>query len=287
MEDKKDSDTIAMNIKIPVLATDDGVFEVFTVNAIDFAVKSPQEAMRIIFRDLAPLLRNELSIYAYPHGGKLYFIFDKIVTGFKDMLKSRIDALFRDCNSCIEYNHQNVQIVKLKPLEQVSHLVVLKQLVYEYLKGVVVKYTRFAGFDRGSRSEGLVALCGTLSKFEVKSEKVISMDVAINRYLRLYFEVTPLGRGRIWFDIQTRAYAEPVLGLPRYLSHHEMKEYNNRLYNVYREKAILDPMSKYSEMMKCVDKLKLKEQLLSMCFYVYNPSNGLFEQRCIIFRPLT
>lgn len=282
------------NIVLPVYTTNEEAFTKFYANTISFKIKKPKEAEDIIFYQPSPSMRDR-GIHSYPHYNRLYIILQH---QFRDrnelvsIIRKSIDEKLGGCTDCVEYDPDTLSIEELSPTTNESHFIIVRHLIYSLIYGLLktLVTSRFVGLESSERErEGLTIYCDTLysedTYIEIKGG-IVPATIDINRYLRLLFEVTPRGRGRIWFDIVTEAYLNtPIKELSKRLSHHEMKHRSRKLYNIYREKAQMKPSDRFREGAERAKQF-IERIIGSLCYYVYLPDKDMFESKCVSFAPL-
>lgn len=284
-----DKDT-NFSIVLPVLVTaTEDAFKSFHLNVMKFVVNNPREVMGAVFRELVPRLRNS-SIHACPHHNRLYFILRKELTGFIEIMRSTLDEVlgtYRE-KGYVVYDMATISCAELRPPEEESHFIVTRSLVYDLLKGYITsrRASKFVKLESRGR-EGLIVYYDTLFSEETEAEDGTPTTIDVNRYLRLVFEVTPRGRGRVWFDISTRARLSSIAGRDkdRYLSHHEMKRRSGRLYDTYRKHSQPQPRERYDAKMRVIEDI-IEGILSNLCYYVYIPDWRGFNEVCLKFVPL-
>jgi len=280
--------SIELEPTLTLFPTSVGELNQFTVNSVMLDVKEPQSLMPTIFRILIPGLRLR-GIYAYPHRSKLYFISSQGLDTAEKLVSSLCEALneFHEkvvkqvCGSgtCLQYTCKDIAVENLNPVENISNFVIVRSIVYNYLKSMFYRNAVFSHLDNRGR-EGLTVYLKRL--YECTDEDCVHTIV---QGVRFFLEVTPKSRGRLWVDMVTRTREECFTGLtqrPRFLSHHEMKERSEEMYRAYLSNARLPPHERYSKIDEYLRTLGIDDKI-EVRYTIFNPETRSMESRALVF----
>jgi hypothetical protein len=224
-------------------------------------------------------------VFSYHHENNLYFIFQAPYKSILEELNKQLDAFVRRYRDCFpkdftekayqrkeNVNFTNsIVITNLHPAESQKDFYIIRSIIYGYFRKIY-------GFKRGIIAKGSIIY---IHRYPKDENKYFFENKFIRQGIKILFEVTPKGRGRIWFDIVTHAFEIDELGNTRRLSHPEMKQESIRFYRKYLSLAQMKPDLRYKELLKMLETLGIQEKI-EFKFYIWNTSKQ-FEEYCTIF----
>jgi len=272
----------SLKIKLPLYQTGDAELRSLTLNYVYFPIKNPQKCHRPLFSDL--LYNLWLSgIISYHHENKLYLIFqipsknllDEFNRQLNDFIKNNTDCFPKDFTGNSWQEGENVDftdsimITDLYPVGSQKDFNIIRSIIYGYFRKIY-------GFKRKARGTVIY-----IYRFPKDENKYMYDDKFIWQGIEILFEVTPKGRGRIWFDIVTHAFKIDELGNMRRLSHSEMKQESMGFYRKYLSLAQMRPSLRYNKLLKMLEALGIQDKI-EFKFYIWDTSKQ-FKKYSIIF----
>ncbi len=273
-----------LKIKLPLYQTADAELRSLTLNYVYFPIKNPQKCHRSLFRDLLYSLWLS-GVISYHHENKLYFIFQipskNLLNEFNrqlnDFIKNNMDCFPEDFagNSWQEGEDvdftDSITITNLYPVGSQKDFNITRSIIYGYFRKIY-------GFRRNVRSKGTVIY---IYRFPENENTYMYDDKFIRQGIEILFEITPKGRGRIWFDIVTHAFKIDELGNTKRLSHPEMKQESMKFYRKYLSLAQMRPRLRYNKLLEMLKTLGIQDKI-EFKFYIWSPSKQ-FKEYSIVF----
>lgn len=269
-----------MDLRVPLLATEPNEFSEMSVNSIPFFIKDPWRCLIVIFKELVNDLRLS-GIISFPHKNKLFFILQVTSIDWLREFKNILTSFLGYHPDCVDIGLEGagrmdiddlaglVRLERLRPCDDTSHMVIARNITYGYIRKTLWKsgVTLSSRYVNKSR-EGLVIYMQNLLNKDVGDAKI-----SIVRGLRILFEITPNGRGRLWFDVATHTYSEDMHGNIKFLSHNKMKDLSRGrgvdIYSKYLELATLKPRERYKQTLEYMDALGIGSRFMTT-YYVTN-----------------
>lgn len=271
-------------IFLPVFTTDEHAFDRFQVNAIPFKTKKPEEALKLTFKELISVL-SERGIFAYPHHDKLYFILRNRYDDVSALLADIDEAVSR-LAPYVDCDPNGISLIDLHPVTDNSHFVITRALVYSLIIAQVSSTSsnklRMVEESKKPKKQSLLLPIDTRPIGDVKFEGT-DATIEVHYYLKPLFEVTPKGRGRIWFDIKVRVSARLPNGKRIFLEQREVKRLSEELYRECRKLSMPQPVDRLKTKIEAMKKV-LEGAPRGLCYYVYDVSKRSFEERCYVFK---
>ncbi len=257
-------------LTIPVFRAERGSFNSIKVNSIPLRIVSEVGA-KALFKKALPALRNR-GIHAFPHMNRLYFVasreFDCVAA-----LQEELEAALNNVPATsIEYNKERIEVEELKPVEKVQHFIVVRGIVYSYLRYLGsqrVKDLR-SRFEHHGR-EGL-----TLYVEEISSSVG---GIVFRKGLKFLLEVLGDGSARLWYDLVVRCWS---IEKYRYLSPQEMKRVG--VYDEYRKFSVLNSKERYDEAHRILRNLGFNNGI-ELRVKIYDSNVNSFSDYIIQFHP--
>lgn len=274
----------SLKIKLPLYQTVSADFHSLALNFVYFPIKNPQKCHRPLFRDL--LYNLWLSgIISYHHENKLYFVFQIPSKSILEELNKQLDAFVKSYTDCFpkaftEKAYQrkenanftnSIMITNLQPAESQKDFYIIRSIIYGYFRKIY-------GFKRGIIAKGPIIYT---HRYPEKENEYFFENKFIRQGIKMLFEVTPKGRGRIWFDVVTHAFKIDELGIARRLSHPEMKQESIKFYRKYLSLAQMQPNLRYEKLLKILKALGIQDRI-EFRFYIWSTSKQ-FKEYSIIF----
>jgi len=273
-----------MSIGLQLYETDEAVFYSIPVNYINFPVENPQECIRIIFKNLLNDL-GFIGIPSYFHENKLYFVLrahhEDPIRGFyrhvHDFVRRHSRCFPEDFGKTwreqgITNSPNSIAIGVLSPAELKKDFNITRSILYRYLSSVY-------GYGKGDIAEGLLMY---IERFPPEEGNYMFGNRLIRRGIHILFEVTGKGRGRLWFDVVTRAFIIDKNGAERMLSHSQMKKGPSRFYNEYLSLARMKPIYRYNKLAEMLNKLGIQGKV-EVEYHVWDSGNRQFREQRITF----
>jgi hypothetical protein len=286
-------------------STDEDILKEFPVNSALFAIKQPQLVNRIVFYELLPMLSSN-GVIAYPHFNKLFMIFDldptkvDIFEHINNLLTSFIKD--RRLEGLIDYDtitQQNIEYVHLKPDpdKNPSHFIIVRQLIYSFLKRRVLEVIWSQRRGKKGGREGKRRPYIPLSQRKTKSGLRVFLEceslgetsqgeVLICRGIKLLLEVTPKYTGLLWVDLAVETYLMSSTG-SKSLSPSEMKTLSSELgldlYQEFYGKASVSPNVRSNDIERYLAELGFTDAI-PIKYYIYSSHSGTFTQVSINFQ---
>jgi len=213
----------------------------------------------------------------------LYLIFqipsknllDEFNRQLNDFIKNNTDCFPKDFTGNSWQEGENVDftdsimITDLYPVGSQKDFNIIRSIIYGYFRKIY-------GFKRKARGTVIY-----IYRFPKDENKYMYDDKFIWQGIEILFEVTPKGRGRIWFDIVTHAFKIDELGNMRRLSHSEMKQESMGFYRKYLSLAQMRPSLRYNKLLKMLEALGIQDKI-EFKFYIWDTSKQ-FKKYSIIF----
>jgi len=273
-----------LKLELPLYQTTKGAFNSLVLNSIDFPIKNPQKCYHPLFKNLLHDLWLS-GIISYYHENKLYFVLQNPYRNILEELNKQLDAFIKRYTDCFPNDfaekvcHEkertiftnSIMTTNLYPAKSQKDFHIVRSIVYGYFRKIY-------GFKRDVLAKGNIIYTCRIPKGE---NKYIFENKFIRQGIETLFEVTPKGRGRIWFDIVTHAFKIDELGNSRNLSHSGMKQESIRFYKKYLSLAQMQPNLRYNKLTKTLNDLGIRDKI-EFKFYIWSKSKQ-FEEYSIIF----
>ncbi len=273
-----------MKLELPLYQTTEGAFNSLVLNSIDFPIKNPQKCYHPLFKNL--LYDLWLSgIISYHHENKLYFVLQNPYRNILEEFNKQLDAFIKRYTDCFPNDFaekvcqekertiftNSITTTNLYSAKSQKDFHIVRSIVYGYFRKIY-------GFKRNVLAKGNIIYTCRIPKDE---NKYIFENKFIRQGIETLFEVTPKGRGRMWFDIVTHAFKIDELGNSRNLSHSGMKRESIRFYKKYLSLAQMQPNLRYNKLTKTLNDLGIRDKI-EFKFYIWSISKQ-FEEYNIIF----
>jgi hypothetical protein len=268
-----------INTLLYVFATEENVVQNLIVNTIKFAVKeSPQLVYPLVFQIFLNNLRV-LGIHAFPHHNKLYMVFERgdqsLLEFLNDEVKDFVDKMH--LQNMVEYNLAYFDTEKLAPVNNPSHFVIFRSLLYSYLRNFFSnKIQRAQGTLKFEKlEEGLRILIDCEDMPEGSSSQYL---LKICQGLRFLLEVTQKQRAMLWVDLITIAIKiDQRTGRVVSLSSTKLKEISDKVYLEYLYKAKPSPKNRAELIEDYLQILGIKDSL-TVPYHMYIPEADSFDR---------
>jgi len=276
----KQKDPPQSKVLLYVFSTDEGVFKSFKVNVVPFTINQPQVVMPHVFKHLLKELRI-WGVHAYPHHDMLYVVFERRELPVVAYLNNTVAGFADRFRGTVGYEPSGISTTSLSPATDPSHFVIVRSLLYSYLRNKLHRKNGYVSLTRGAK-EGLKAV---LDCEDIGSSGEYVFKVC--RGLRVLFEVTPKQRGYIWVDMVTQAYMVDEASSSAWsLSPREMKEYGSlygiSVYEKYSKRAILSPKER-AQLIESYLRVYGFNDSITIRYYVYIPEAEDFTEEEVLF----
>jgi len=269
-----------LDLRLPLYQTQEGELNSFALNSIYFPIEKPQKCFHPLFRQLL----NDLwlaGIFSYHHENKLYLVFQTSSKNLLEVINNQLNAFIEEHAECFPNEYQGkklnfadfISTIELRLSSSHKNFTIVRSIIYGYLRKIY-------GYKKGivSKEESIIIYVHRVPESE---DSYIFEDKFIRQGVKFMFEVTPKGRGRIWFDIVTHAFKLDEQGT-RSLSPHEMKQESHRFYRKYSALAQLMPRSRYNRLMEMLNTLGIQDNIV-IRYYTWDKDKQQFEERVIKF----
>jgi len=270
-----------MKIELPLYQTAEGVFNSLTINFIVFPIKDPQKCSTYIFR----LLLNNLwllGVFAYPHENRLYFVFQVPHKNILEEFDMQISDFVKRYSSCFPEEFAGRILQSLSPIDIIKTTKLSPAKLEKDFK--VVRFISYRYFNKiyAYGKKGVEARRTVIYLHRFPEDKTYSDEMFIRQGIKLLFEVSSKGRGRIWFDVVTHAFKIDEQGNEIRLSHSQMKQESMEFYKEYLSIARMKPKERYGMLIKMLGILGIQDRI-EFKFYIWNVSTKQFDERNIVF----
>jgi len=269
-----------LDLRLPLYQIREGELDSFALNSIYFPIEKPQKCFRPLFRQLL----HELwlaGIFSYHHENNLYLVFQTSSKKLLEEINNQLNAFIEKYMECSPNGYQEkklnfadfISATELRPSNSCKDFTIVRFIIYEYLRKIY-------GYGKGivsKRSRSIIYV----HRVPKSEDSYIFEDKFIRQGVKFMFEVTPKGRGRIWFDVVTHAFKVDERGTRR-LSHHEMKQESPEFYREYLSLAQMTPRSRYDKLMKMLNTMGIQDSIV-IKYYIWNNSKQQFEEHMIKF----
>ena len=273
-----------MNLRLPLYQTGAGELHSLALNYIYFPIEKPQECFRPLFGHLLYDLWLA-GVFSYHHENNLYLVFQARYKNLLEEINRQLNTFIKKHMDCFPKGFINgvcqekeldfadsAMMTELYPSKSYKDFIIARSIIYRYLRKIY-------GYRRG-----IISKESTIYVYRVpgSEDSYIFDDKFIRQGIKFMFEVTPKGRGRIWFDVVTHAFKVDELGRTRRLSHPEMKQESLRFYKEYLSLAQMTPKSRYDKLMEMLSTLGIQDNII-IKYYVWDSSKQQLEEHVIKF----
>jgi len=271
-----------LNLRLPLYQTGEGELHSLALNYIYFPIEKPQECFRPLFKQLSYNLWLA-GVFSYHHENNLYLAFQVPSKNLLEEINRQLNTFIEKHVECFPKDFINrvyrekelsfadsIVMTKLHPSKSHKDFIIVCSIVYRCIQKIY-------GYGKG-----IVSKESIIYVRRVPEDKYIFEDKFIRQGIKFMFEVTPKGRGRIWFDIVTHAFKVDELGRARSLSHSEMRQESLGFYRKYLSLARTEPKSRYGKLMDMLNTLNIQDSVI-VKYYVWDNNKRQFEEYVIKF----
>jgi len=273
-----------LNLRLPLYQTGEGELHSLSLNYIYFPIEKPQECFRPLFKQLLYNLWLA-GVFSYHHENNLYLAFQVPSKNLLEEINRQLNTFIEKHVECFPKDFINrvyqekelsfadsIMMTKLHPSKSHKDFIIVRSIVYRCIQKIY-------GYGKGIVSKESIIYVREVSENE---DRHIFENKFIRQGIKFMFEITPRGRGRIWFDIVTHAFKVDELGRTRRLSHPEMRQESLEFYRKYLSLAQAEPKLRYSKLMEMLNTLNIQDSVI-VKYYVWNSNKQQFEEYVIKF----